>query len=221
MSDGATVAEHEHEAQPGLPQALPDDERIVWQGVPEWTTLAIRTLHARKVAIYFGFLIVWKMFAGWQNGEETAVVTASAAFLGVLGLLAVGMLSLFAWLMARGTLYTITSERVVMRIGVALTMTVNLPFKELKDAQLRKFGSGNGDITLTLMPGQRVSYIVLWPHCRFLQVLSPRPVLRAIPNAEHVARRFAQAVSRASGGSVESGVLDDNRTVPDGLAAAR
>ena len=37
-------------------------------------------------------------------------------------------LALLAWLLARTTIYTITDQRVVMRFGVALPMTFNLPF---------------------------------------------------------------------------------------------
>lgn len=221
MTSGAPLQEHDHEAQPGLPQALPDGERIVWQGVPEWTSLAVRTFHVRKIAIYFGFLMCWKLFAGVRGGEDMSVVYASTAFLGVLAALSVGMLTWFAWLMARNSLYTITSQRVVMRIGVALTMTVNLPFKDLKDAALRQFANGTGDITLTLMDGQRVSYVVLWPHCRFLHPFLTRPVLRGVPNAEHVARRFAHAVADASTGDVESGVLGTDVEPTGQLAPAR
>ncbi len=222
MTGAASLLEHDYEAQPGLPQALPDGERIVWQGVPEWTSLAVRTLHARKVAIYFVLLVAWKVFTGIGAGEPTAVITASASFLALLGTMAVGILTLFAWLMARNSLYTITSERVVMRIGVALTMTVNLPFKELHDADLKRFSDGTGDITLKLMEGQRVSYVVLWPHCRFLHPFLARPVLRGVPNADHVARRFARAVAAASQGDVASGVLDSNATPAVGtLAPAR
>ena len=39
------------EAVPGLPAALPDGERLLGQGTPEWRALAVRALHVRKVGI--------------------------------------------------------------------------------------------------------------------------------------------------------------------------
>ena len=47
------------ETVPGLPAALPAGESLLWQGKPQWRSLAIRALHARKVAIYFLILMVW------------------------------------------------------------------------------------------------------------------------------------------------------------------
>ena len=42
-----------------------------------------------------------------------------------------------AWLSARNTVYTITDRRVVMRIGIVLTLTFNLPFKRIAAAGLQ------------------------------------------------------------------------------------
>jgi len=49
--------EHEWEAAPGLPSALPAGERVVWQGAPNWKRLAIHAFHVRKVALYFAFML--------------------------------------------------------------------------------------------------------------------------------------------------------------------
>ena len=194
----STLSEHDHEVQPGLPESLPGEERIVWQGLPNWKTLALRTFHVRKVAIYFAILLAYKMAMGVRNGLAVPELVASTSFLLFLAVLAVGLLTLFAWLMARTTLYTITTERIVMRVGVTIPMSVNLPFSELKDGNLKAYGNGDGDVTLSLVPGQRVSYAVLWPHCKMLHPFDTRPTLRAIPNAEHVAQRFARAIADAS-----------------------
>ena len=60
-----------------------------------------------------------------------------AAWLVVLGAAAVGVLSLLAWALARSTIYTITRPRVVLRFGVALPMSVNLPLRLVESADLR------------------------------------------------------------------------------------
>ncbi len=49
---------------------------------------------------------------------------------------AILILSLLAYLIARTTIYSITSRRVVMRFGVALPMTVNIPFKAIRSADV-------------------------------------------------------------------------------------
>lgn len=206
-----SLSEHEYEARPGLPQSLPEDERIVWQGVPNWRTLALRTFHVRKVAAYFGVLLAYKIFVALRTGVPMTEVAMSVSFLLVLAIVAVGMLTLFAWMMARTTLYTITTRRVVMRVGVTISMSVNLPFAGLKDGQLKAFDNGDGDITLTLMPEQKVSYVVLWPHCQILSPFDTHPTLRAVPNAAHVAQRFARAIADSSS-DVKQQVLAERDT---------
>ena len=49
--------EHEWEAAPGLPSALPPGERILWQGAPDWRSLAVHAFHVRKIALYFVFML--------------------------------------------------------------------------------------------------------------------------------------------------------------------
>ncbi|MFK7885463.1 MAG: photosynthetic complex putative assembly protein PuhB [Gammaproteobacteria bacterium] len=191
----STLTEHEHEARPGLPEALPDGERIVWQGVPEWKTIALRTFHVRKVALYFVALLIFKLGVMIPAGESLPHIVASVSLLAFLAVIATGLLTLFAWMMGRTSLYTITNERIVMRVGVTMPMTINLPFKELQDGKLKLYKDGTGDIELTLVAGQRVSYVILWPHCNLLHPFSSLPTLRGVPNAEHVAGRFARAIA--------------------------
>ena len=49
--------EHEWEAAPGLPSALPAGEHVVWQGAPDWRSLAVQAFHVRKIAVYFAFML--------------------------------------------------------------------------------------------------------------------------------------------------------------------
>ena len=49
--------EHEFEAQYGLPEKLPEGERILWQGAPDWQVIARRVFHVNKVAIYFALML--------------------------------------------------------------------------------------------------------------------------------------------------------------------
>jgi hypothetical protein len=184
---------------PGLPAALPAGESLLWQGQPQWRTLALRALHARKVAVYFALLAGWSGVAAIYDGRGAAAAAWVVATQLLLGALAAGMLAGIAWLTARATLYTITTERVVIRFGIALTMSVNLPFKMIQSAGLRRHRGGTGDIPLGLVPGERVSYLILWPHVRPWRLLHVEPMLRCIPDVDTVARRLAEALGRRHG----------------------
>lgn len=177
--------EHELEPVPGLPERLPPGERLLWQGSPAAWTLARRALHIDKVALYFGVLLLWR---------ATGSVTA-ALWLLPLALTALGLLGLFAWGYSRTTLYTITDRRVVLRVGIALPLTINLPFARIDAAALKVNADGSGDIPLCLHAGERVSYLLLWPHVRPWQLRQPQPMLRAIPQAAAVADVLAQALA--------------------------
>ncbi len=63
------------------------------------------------------------------------------------------MIELFAWAVEKTTLYTITTERVVMRFGVAISMTLNLPFRQIDSVSLAKIGEKAGVIAIALLPG--------------------------------------------------------------------
>jgi hypothetical protein len=102
------------------------------------------------------------------------------------------LLYLTAWVQARATVYTITNKRVAMRVGAALTITLNLPYTQISSADLDLRKDGSGTIALTTMGDVSFSYLVLWPHVRPWR-FPARPALRCIPNAERVARLLAEA----------------------------
>lgn len=185
------VTEYEYEPVPGLPERLPPGEEILWQGAPRWDVLARRAFHVRKVAVYFLLLILWTIAWDIQGGSDPVV---SAFWLVIAAAMAIGLLTLLARAMAGSTLYTITNHRVVMRFGVAIPMTVNLPFAKIVGAGVRDHGDGTGDIPLTLAAKTRTSYLVLWPHARPWRFSPPEPMLRAIPEAPRVAGILAAAL---------------------------
>ena len=47
---------------PGLPEELPEGERILWRGGPDWKSLAMHVFHVRAVAIYFALILAWKVW---------------------------------------------------------------------------------------------------------------------------------------------------------------
>ena len=199
VRQGPAVQEHEFEPERGLPQALPAGEHVLWQGSPDWRALAVRAFHLRKIAVYFGLLAAVRVAVLAGDGAGTGAMAVSALWMLLLGALAIGLLALVAWLSARTAVYTITDKRVVLRVGIVLTLTFNLPFKRIAAAGLHLDADGTGEIPLTLRPGDRIAYLHLWPHARPWRLAQPEPMLRSVPEAQQVARLLADAWSRETG----------------------
>jgi hypothetical protein len=194
--------EYDFEPVRGLPGHLPEGERILWQGSPDWATFAVHALHVRMVTLYFSALVlVQPVFAAVRapgDRDALARATGEALWTAGLGAVAIGLLCLFAALVARTSVYTITNRRVVLRIGVAVAKAVNVPFALIESASLRMHGGGAGDLALAMVDGARPSYILLWPHVRPLKLNRPQPMLRAVPEAQAAAAVLAEALAQAA-----------------------
>lgn len=187
------------EPAPGLPAPLPQGERLLWQGSPEWKALAIRAYHVRKVVLYFAALVLWRVLYGAAKSDALRDVLVSCALLTVLGGIAVAVLSTLAYLSSRATVYSVTTHRVLLRHGIAVPMTMNVPFKMIDGAALKVFSNGNGDIALAVPKDQRVGYLITWPHLRPGYITRPQPSLRALADAEHAAAILSGALARDAG----------------------
>ena len=182
----------------GLPPGtLHEGERLIWQGAPSWKGLACRALHIRMLALYFGALLVW-CAASIRSAGQAAQAVVPVLWLAALGSVALGLVALLAWLMARTTTYTITSQRVIMRFGIALTMSVNLPLRHIEAASLRVRRDGSGDIPLAPSGPHRFGYLLLWPHVRPWRMMHTEPMLRAIPDAARVAQLLGRALAASA-----------------------
>jgi hypothetical protein len=181
-----------------LPENLPEGEQLRWQGAPQWGALAVRAFHARTVAIYFGLLIVFRVGYVIVAGEPLKVALLSGLWLLLLCLMAVGILALMAWAFARSTIYSITDRRVVIRFGVALPMAVNIPFKAIQSAGLRRYDGGVGDIPMVLGDGHSVNFLILWPNVRPWRFFDAQPMLRCVPDVDRVADILAEALRQAT-----------------------
>ncbi len=194
------IQEHDEEDSPGLPAPLPAGESLLWQGQPNWKQVAVQIIHLRIIGMYFLALFLWGAFISW---EETRSVSATAiATLKTLPfiLMAVACFVYLAKATAKHTLYTITSKRVVMRIGIALTITYNLPFSKIAGAKVVRRANGSGDIALELAAGEKIAYVFLWPHARPWRFLKPAPMLRCLPNVDQAAKILTQAWSNTQSG---------------------
>ena len=197
--------DYDFEPVRGLPANLPRGEALLWQGGPDFKATALRVFHMRKVAIYFAILAAWRLVSTLLEGAPLTSALSGASILVGLGLLVSAILCVITWLVCRSTVYTVTSRRIVMRIGVALPIHFNLPFKVIDSASLKLNPDGTGTIPLVLSGSNRLAYLVLWPHARPWRLGKPEPALRMVPGAAKVAQILAQAVSAAAPGKVQAG----------------
>jgi len=194
--------EYEFEPQFGLPERLPSNERIIWQGSPDVATLAKSAFHLRKLVVYFCILLVARAYPEVEAGAgplEILIALKWLAPLTITGLLTVWFL---AWMTASTTVYTLTNQRVVMRLGIVLTVTFNLPLSKIAAADLRTLSGGHGDITLKLKGEDRIAWIHLWPSVRPWRITKPEPTLRAVAGASDLARELSAAWTAVNGSSV-------------------
>jgi len=198
---GIASPEHEFEAEFGLPEPLPSGEKVLWQGAPNWRVLAREAMLTRTLSIYFAVLLSWRGANVLNDGGSLGDATVAIVWLLPAAALAIGMLTLIAWLISSTTVYTVTDKRVVMRIGVVLGITFNLPYSRIESAGLRKNRDGSGDITLVLADTDHIAYFHLWPHARPWHVKRTEPMLRALENAQHAATVLASALAEATVGN--------------------
>ena len=192
------MREHEYEPVWGLPEKLPEGETILWQGRPDLRAFARRALHLPVLAAYFGVLVAARIVSVLMAGASLPVTALDALWFILPSLLVIGLGLAFAWGVVRTTAYTITNRRVVMRFGIALSMTVNLPFAIVASAAAKVHADGSGDVSMAMLKPHRVSYLFFWPHARPWTFTRPQPALRGIADAAAVAQILGRALAGAA-----------------------
>ncbi len=209
------------EPVPGLPELLPAGEKLLWQGSPQWRSLAVSAFHARKVAVYFGLLLAWQLAAAWREGSSMLDLMVTSAWTVALGAGAVAILCALAFFYARGTIYTLTTKRIVIRSGLALPVTLNLPLALIDTASV----GGKGNIALAVSKPNRIAWLVLWPNVKPWTFNNPQPLLRALEDAGTVAPMLVRALEADGGQSRQAalrGVAHErhSRPAPSGTPQA-
>ena len=189
------AGEHETEPERGLPEALPPGERLLWQGAPDWRVLARRGFHLPGFAGYFALLLAWRLATQGAEGAPWTELAATVGRTALLAAPALGFIAGLAWLVGRTALYTLTDRRLVLRIGVVLSVSFNLPLRRIEAAQLRRHADGSGDIALRLHPDDRIGALHLWPHVRPWRFARAEPMLRALPEVEPVGLLLSRALA--------------------------
>lgn len=206
----------------GLPERLPQGERLIWQGAPDWRLLAVEAFHVRKVAVYFAVVAALQVGSAMSGGEPAV---AALSGLWMLGLSAAGALAILcglAWLYARTTVYSLTSRRIVIRAGLALPGTLNLPLSLVETATVARRANGAGGVAFAVTKPNRVAWMVAWPNARPWRFNHPEPMFRALADVEPVARLVGEALAECAGpvksaairparakGKTEAGLLPD------------
>ena len=182
------------EPVPGLPAALPKGERLIWQGSPDWRVLARLAFRTRWVAAYFAALIAWRVIAGVSDGLGIAAALTSAAWLLPVAISAIAILYGLAYAYGRTTIYSLTTKRLIIRSGVALPVTVNLPLSQIENASVAKLASSHGNIAFELARPNKIAFLLLWPHAKPFAFRNPQPMLRGIADVEKIADMIAASL---------------------------
>jgi hypothetical protein len=180
------------DALPGLPERPPQGEMILWQGRPDPWALARDAFRIRWFASYFAVIVLWRAGGAWADGGLSLALAKGLPYI-ALGALGLSIIYGLAWVQARTTTYTLTTARVVLRIGAALPVTFNLPFAQVGAASLDLRRDGTGTIALDTTGETRISVLVAWPHLRPGHFSKTQPALRSIPDAARIARMLADA----------------------------
>ncbi len=181
----------------GVPHPLPAGEHVLWEGAPAAGAVATHVFHRRLFALYFLCMIVWWMASTTVAFGSTEFLAGLAVRLG-LSAIALAVVETLSRVTARTTWYAITNKRLVLKIGMVVPMSINLPFSRLQSAGVAAFKDGTGQILLTPQKEQRLAYVALWPHCRVFQLNHPQPMLRGLTDAKAVGALLASAVAAAA-----------------------
>jgi hypothetical protein len=194
--------EHEFEPQYGLPERLPQGESILWQASPDVATLAREAFHFRTLCVYFSALVALSGGMEIAAGADALGVLMALKWLLPLSMTALVIVWMLAWLTARTTVYTLTNKRLVMRLGIVLTVTFNLPLSRLGAADLRLYRAGFGDISVSLSGADRIGWVHLWPSSRPWTFTQPQPTVRCVADASKLAEQLSSAWSACTGAAV-------------------
>jgi uncharacterized membrane protein YdbT with pleckstrin-like domain len=114
----------------GLPKSsLTDDEQIVLEFHPHWSTLIATIFWAVVAAVVAGAVIVFIPAGGAQT-----LIRLVVAAVGVVAILVVGLLPFLRW---ATTSYTLTNRRFVMRHGILSRSGRDIPLTRVNDVSFQ------------------------------------------------------------------------------------
>jgi uncharacterized membrane protein YdbT with pleckstrin-like domain len=148
----------------GLPKSsLTEDEKIVLEFHPHWSTL-VATIFWAAVAVVVAGVVIFFI----PDGSAQMLIRVVVAALGVIAVLVVGLLPFLRWVT---TSYTLTNRRFVLRHGILSRSGRDIPLTRVNDVSFRhgliqrmlgtgtlvvESGSEHGQLVLKSIP--RVEY---------------------------------------------------------------
>lgn len=181
-----------------LSAPLPEGERVLWQGKPAPFGFLKQIFHVQIMVAYVGLLLGWCLVTGARTGHLGEAALTALRYAGLSG----GALIVFAalaWGLAWSTTYTITTARVIVEYGMALPKSVSIPFASVDGAQMRAAGRAAGDLVLDLRTGEKVSYLLMWPHVRPGSLMRAQPMMRALNDVSAPAQILSRALAASAG----------------------
>ena len=179
---------------PGIAYRLPPGERVLWVGAPDAARLSRDAMHVRALAAYFALLLIGPGLLAAPGTSSVAAILTAMVWVLPLGVAIVAFARTLGVLAARTTVYAITERRVVIKAGIALPTTFNIPLHAIATAAVRAHRDGSGDVALALEGDVRIAWLLLWPHARPWRFARPHPMLRGIPRAAEVGDILAAAI---------------------------
>lgn len=114
----------------GLPKnSLTDEEEIVLEFHPHWSTLVGTIFWAVLAAIVAGVVIFFI-----PDGGAQTLIRLIVAAVGVVAILVVGLIPFLRWVT---TTYTLTNRRFVMRHGILSRSGRDIPLTRVNDVSFR------------------------------------------------------------------------------------
>jgi hypothetical protein len=203
---------------PGIGEALPAGERIRWRGRPRAGLIARHVLKSRAITGYMLVMVALAVATAVRelSGPDLARVLVLPV---LLMLVALGVLWSFAWLHARCTEYIITDRRVVLQVGIALDMSINIPLRVVASGDVVRYKDGSGAIALTILPEYKLAWLALWPHAKTWEFKNPMPMLIGLADVATPAAALREAVAADGDAVVAAPALDVGVGTPAGATA--
>ena len=174
---------------------LMPNERVLWEGRPAWRAVARDVTHVGWLAGYVALLLIWHAADNRAAGLGPLDTLLAGIPLTVLSLIVLAGITAFAWIIARTTTYTVTTERCILRYGVALTATLSIPLRKVAAISVAVHDDGTGDLLLQVKPGTKMGFLKLWPHVRPWRFRTAQPMLRGVPGVVGVAAMLSKATA--------------------------
>ena len=185
----------EHEPQFGLPEHLPEDERILWQGQPtadfirKLTKGWVRSLAAISAVIFLLQVLAAAGLTYTEIARNTLVLSMPFWILATA-------IHYIARSAAHATVYTITDKRVTFRTGFIMRTSTNIPFQAIAKVGVSRNADDSYDMPIGTRKGEQIAYAMLWPNLQWTSPIKAVPAMRAIAQNEPAADILATALAR-------------------------